>query len=212
MLQQHGSELTFKAKVYYNESGLSRSDNMKFIKKYSKYIFLFICMFLLMNNVSALNNELLGNAIEPNVLSSSTIYNQYTGNTGTTGNIGFKNNIEEKYVICNGTDIPYGIPVIISSLINVVKVLIPVILIVLGMIDFLKATIANDEKAMKDSTSTFVRRLIAAVIIYLIFAVVQFVFAVLADASDGDNAFDCVNCFINKECGQLHDIDEYYYK
>lgn len=117
------------------------------------------------------------------------------------GTVGFKNGIDKKYVICNGAEIPYGIPVIASRIVNLIKVAIPVILIVLGMIDFLKAVISNDEKNMKASTSTFVRRGIAAFVIFFVFTIVQFVFSLV-----DDGVFGCVNCVLNGECGPVYKL------
>lgn len=146
---------------------------MKFVKKYLKYIFLFICMFTLLENASAAETS------------------------------GFVNDIDQKYVICNGIDIPYGIPVIASRVVNLIKVGIPVVLIVLGMLDFLRAVISNDEKNMKSSTSSFLRRGGAAIVIFFVFAIVQFAFSL---ANEG--AFGCVNCIINNECGTVETYDD----
>jgi len=144
---------------------------MNFIKKYSKYIFLFICMFILLENVAAT----------------------------TTTEVGFINDIDQKTVMCNGTEIPYGVPYILHSVVTIIKIGIPIILIILGMIDFLRAVIASDEKQMKESAHTFIRRLIAAILIFFVFVIVQFVFSLV----DDDGAFGCVNCIINNECGTV---------
>ena len=56
----------------------------------------------------------------------------------------------------------------VQGLVNVVKVLIPVILLVLGSIDFVKAIFAQDESGIKKAQSVFIKRLIIAVVIFLI--------------------------------------------
>ena len=113
-------------------------------------------------------------------------------------NVGFMNDIDKKYVICNGTQIPYGVPYIVHNIVNFIKVGIPIVLIILGMVDFLKAVIASDEKQMKDAQTTFIRRLIASVIIFFVFAIIQFIFSLV-----DEGALGCVNCIINKECGPV---------
>lgn len=147
---------------------------MNFIKKYYKYIFLFICMFVLLENVAA-------------------------------AEVGFIDDIDQKCVACNGTDIPYGVVYMVHNVVNVIKIGIPIVLIILGMIDFLKAVIASDEKQMKDSTSTFIRRIISAILIFFVFVIVQFVFSLI----DDDGAFGCVNCLINKECGTVYICEDF---
>lgn len=144
---------------------------MKYIKNSFKYIFLFICMFILLENVSA---------------------------------AGFMNNIDQKYVICNNTDIPYGIPYIVHNIVNLIKIGIPIVLIILGMVDFLKAVIASDEKQMKDAQTTFIRRIIAAILIFFVFVIIQFVFSLI----DNQGTLGCVNCIINKECGPIYTYED----
>ena len=57
----------------------------------------------------------------------------------------------ESYVKCGlSTGIPSALPVFSTNLINLVKIMVPILLIILGMIDFAKAVISNDEKQMKE--------------------------------------------------------------
>ena len=56
----------------------------------------------------------------------------------------------------------------LKSGVTIVKVLIPIILIIMGSIDFVQAIFAQDDGAIKKSQSKFIRRLIIAVIIFLI--------------------------------------------
>lgn len=107
-----------------------------------------------------------------------------------------------KCVSCgNGAlqDIPAQLPQFVRNIITVVQTLIPVLLIGLGMFDFVKAVVASDEKAMQESQRRFIRRIIAAVLIFLIVAIVKFVFALIP----GDNLLGCVSCFISDKnsCG-----------
>ena len=52
--------------------------------------------------------------------------------------------------------------------IEVVKWVIPLIIIIFGMIDFGKAVLSSDDKAINKATSTLIRRIIAGVAIYFI--------------------------------------------
>ena len=62
---------------------------------------------------------------------------------------------------------------IIKFLLNAIKILIPIILLVLGSIDFIKAIFAQDEGAIKKAQATFIKRLIIAVVIFLIPSVLK---------------------------------------
>ena len=94
--------------------------------------------------------------------------------------------------------------------VNIIKIVIPIILIILGMIDLAKAVIGNDEKVMKEAQSRLIKRVIYAVVIFFIVALVQFIFGALAGAAesgnsdiDGNKITDCITCFISdaKKCG-----------
>ena len=56
----------------------------------------------------------------------------------------------------------------LQSYLSIIRILIPIVVIVLGMLDFAKAIIASDENKMKESKDKFIRRLIIAVAIFFI--------------------------------------------
>ncbi|MFV0250347.1 MAG: hypothetical protein ACK5HP_04890 [Bacilli bacterium] len=96
-------------------------------------------------------------------------------------------------------DIDPMIPSFTIMVINLFKVIIPIILIMFGMIDMGKAVMSNDEKVMKTAQTTLIKRIIYAVIIFFIVAIVQLVFGMLANAgaSDGEDMKSCISCFVS---------------
>lgn len=60
---------------------------------------------------------------------------------------------------------------IIQDLVNIVKIGVPIILVVLGTVDFGKAILSSDENEMKKAQGAFIKRLIIAVAIFLIPAI-----------------------------------------
>jgi len=56
----------------------------------------------------------------------------------------------------------------INNILDIIRIAVPVLLIVLGMMDFSRAIISNDEKALKEAQSIFVKRLIAGVVIFFL--------------------------------------------
>ncbi len=58
---------------------------------------------------------------------------------------------------------------------HIILVIAPIILLVMGTIDFLGAVTAGDEKAMKKATSTFLKRLIICIVIMVLPALVNMV-------------------------------------
>lgn len=189
--------------------------------KYIKFVFALVCAFLISDKVNAKTDYTINNSnfkySELNMvyatddfqmLPNSSLYYLFSADgvmltleeteSYNNGKIGFINNIDKQYATCNGVDIPYGVPYIIHNIINLIQIVTPIILIVLGMLDFGKAVVANDEKKMKDASSKFIRRAIAAVIIFFVIAIVKFVFGQVL--SDDKGALGCIDCFINNDC------------
>ncbi len=106
-------------------------------------------------------------------------------------------------VSCGGGSvdgIPKLLPIFVRNMIWLVQIITPIILIGLGMYDFIKAVISSDEKVMKESQNRFIKRIIAALLIFLIVAIVKFAFNLIP----GDSTFGCVSCFISDadKCGE----------
>ena len=57
---------------------------------------------------------------------------------------------------------------IVKIVILIIKIVVPIILIVTGMIDLMKE-ITNNKDNLKDTLSSFVRKAIAAILIFLLF-------------------------------------------
>ncbi|MBE6160161.1 MAG: hypothetical protein E7157_03850 [Lactobacillales bacterium] len=103
---------------------------------------------------------------------------------------------------CGFDYMPSKLPNFTSGIYNILKLLIPVILIVMGMIDFTQAMMSSEEKKMKDSQKKFINRLIAGVVIFLIMAVVQFVFRKIGTTTSYKNGFvNCIDCVLNGSTG-----------
>lgn len=91
------------------------------------------------------------------------------------------------------------IPSITVALINVIKIGIPIILIFLGMLDLGKAVMSNEEKEMKTAQSRLIKRVVYAILVFLIVAIVQLVVGVLSEsgAADGNSINSCISCFVS---------------
>lgn len=105
------------------------------------------------------------------------------------------------YVGCGGGVIEKMnafIPELTHMIVLLIKIGVPVLLVILGMIDLLKATIAQKEDEIKKAQGLFLKRLLAGVLVYFVFLIVQVIFSVLGDSvGDKENIWDCVNCFID---------------
>ena len=91
----------------------------------------------------------------------------------------------------------------------VIKIVIPLMLIILGMVDLGKAVVSSDEKAINKSVSILLRRFIAAVVIFFIPTIVSAVFNALSLMDDGTKADYnvCVQCVTSvNNCDKSHVI------
>lgn len=61
----------------------------------------------------------------------------------------------------------------INTILNYVKILGPILVVLLSSIDFIKAVVGTDEKAMKEAQSKLVIRLVAALALFLVPTLVQ---------------------------------------
>ena len=94
----------------------------------------------------------------------------------------------------------------VHIVILVIQIVVPVVLVVFGMLDLIKAVIAGKEDEIKKNQMTFVKRLIAAAIVFFVFVIVKLLVSFVAD--DSKNMMNCVNCFINgpgKSCATRAD-------
>ncbi len=106
-------------------------------------------------------------------------------------------------VSCGGiNDIPVLIPGITSLLVTIIQIFVPVALIIFGMIDLGKAVMQQKEDDIKKAQKVFISRLIAAVLVFFVVAIVQLVFGLLASAGSDDTGgiAECIDCFISNNC------------
>ena len=84
-----------------------------------------------------------------------------------TENGGYCNVNELQYIKCGDAfDIPQELPKIISFIINILKIATPLILIVVSIIDLIKALAASKEDEIKKVQNTLIRRLSSSIYIF----------------------------------------------
>ena len=97
--------------------------------------------------------------------------------------------------------IPEGIGNVIHLIVVAIQVVVPILLIIWGMIDFAKAIIGQDEDKIKQGQRTFLKRLIAAVVVFLVVTIVQLAIRLAAsvggDGNSAGNAWTCAQELIN---------------
>lgn len=112
----------------------------------------FLCMFMLKDNVSAMQCSAL-----PNV------------------------------------EIDDSIPNVISLILRIIWIIVPVLLVVFGSIDLIKGLVSQKEDEIKKGQQTFIKRLIAGVLVFFVYAIVQFVISAASKSSvaEDDGVMNC---------------------
>lgn len=108
---------------------------------------------------------------------------------------------------------------IIRLVISIIQWSVPLLLLVLGTIDMFKAIVSGDEKATKESQSTFFKRLMYGVIIFLVPFLISLILNlvsdnIIKDDSDLTSAEAWVECWtssandsdMDSYCSQCEDI------
>lgn len=104
------------------------------------------------------------------------------------------------YNDCKQYQIPGQIINIVSTLITVIKFGVPILLIIFGMLDLGKAVVASKEDEIKKGQQMFIKRVIAAILVFFVIVVVQLVVNLATSDSDTDSDSlwrDCIAPFVN---------------
>ena len=108
--------------------------------------------------------------------------------------------------LCGENGIPGVVFNVTSLIILAIQVVVPVLLIIWGMIDFTKAVVGQDDSKMKEAQKVFIKRLIAAAIVFLTVTIVKLLLNLVSTlGQDETGTMDvntdtwqyCVNKFIN---------------
>lgn len=110
------------------------------------------------------------------------------------------NVLAESKVTCgNINPISQKIPEITSWIVTIIQVLIPVILVIMGSIDFVKAIISQKDDEMKQKQQVFIKRLITSILIFFIVAITKIIVGVFSNANK-TSISNCIDCFISNKC------------
>lgn len=98
--------------------------------------------------------------------------------------------------LSDGLDIDSKIASTVHIIILFLQIAIPVLLVIFGSIDFLKAVTSSKEDEIKKGQQTFIKRLIAAVIVFFVVAIVKLLVS-FAASDDSATILNCADCFLS---------------
>ena len=106
-------------------------------------------------------------------------------------------------IVCGDVEVPYVAAQVTSTIINILKIITPIIIIIFGMIDLVKGVMAQKEDDISKGSKTFVRRLLLGAFVFLVFVFVEFIIGLVAPKSSNTNMWNCVDCFVNNNCTSI---------
>lgn len=102
---------------------------------------------------------------------------------------------------CADVTVPDDLVTIVSSVVKLIKIGVPIILAVLGMIDLGKAVATQKEEEIKKGQKTLLSRCIAAGLVFFVVSIVQLLFNIVSggNASDTESRsmWNCISDFLN---------------
>lgn len=108
---------------------------------------------------------------------------------------------------CGNLDFDFSgtFPYLVSTAITIIKIVVPILLIIFGMLDLGKAVVASKEDEIKKGQQTFIKRAIAAVIVFFVIQIVQLIVSFVS--SKDPNITQCFNCFVNGNISEKGCVD-----
>ncbi len=84
----------------------------------------------------------------------------------------------------------------------VLKILIPIIIIVFGVIDFVKAVLSGDDKGVKGAAVSLLKRAIVGMAIFFVPTIVKVIFDMIDNITGGLNEIEaCETCLLDPTSG-----------
>lgn len=94
---------------------------------------------------------------------------------------------------------------VVKGVLDIIRLVIPILLILLGTIDLGKAVISSDDKEVKASQGRLIKRVIYAVAIFFVATLVTLIMNIVAGATASDNTASSVpnwgDCWSNPDGG-----------
>ena len=88
----------------------------------------------------------------------------------------------------------------IANIIGIIKIFVPLLIIIMGSIDFAKAVMSQKEDEIKKSQTNFIQKLVAGVAVFFVMIFISWVFRIIDNADSSlntGNAISCVNSMLN---------------
>jgi len=86
---------------------------------------------------------------------------------------------------------------ILGIMLLIIKIMVPILLIITSIIDFGKSALSGNGEDIKKNSQTFLKRCLAAAIIFILPSFLDYIFNNLVDSGDKSSFQACSTCFLN---------------
>lgn len=100
--------------------------------------------------------------------------------------------------ICDGSSSTLKVFQVLGIIFFIIKIIVPIIIIVLGMIDFGKSAINGEDKANSEAIKTLFKRIVLGIIIFFIPTVLDVLLSFVNGVSDVAKQYEgCTKCLVS---------------
>ena len=103
------------------------------------------------------------------------------------------------YLLAEASDVCNALTPIMTLLGYVIfgiKIVVPVILILVGMMDLAKAIMGKDDNEIKKAQGSLIKKIVVAVCVYLVITLVGLIMSLIYPSWD-DNCAEAISCALN---------------
>ncbi|MDE6284888.1 MAG: hypothetical protein K2M17_04010 [Bacilli bacterium] len=84
---------------------------------------------------------------------------------------------------------------ILGYVILILKILVPIIIILLGIVEFGKATVSSDDKAIKKTLATMIKKIVVGIAIFFVPTIINLIFSLIGNFEPFHGDYlNCVDC------------------
>lgn len=114
------------------------------------------------------------------------------------------------YIMCGeNAHFPAPIAPVSRVAVMLLKIITPVVIVVLGSLDFLKAVMSGKAEDIPKGQKKFLQRLIAGAIVFFVFTIVQFFIQTMAENGNDNSLMSCIDCLINNASSCVETTNPY---
>lgn len=91
-------------------------------------------------------------------------------------------------------ELPLKVLELSNTVINIMQIAVPVILVIMGTVDLVKAVSSQKDDDIKKAQGVFIKRLIMGALVYFVVVIVKLLISIIGN---NNGIWGCVECFVS---------------